>query len=76
MQSLALIDSEGERAIDVKGLKYQCNLLRAFNMRKLVLRDKSVESLKLGLNMREAGEIIKGLPEKVLALQKYVLLPA
>jgi len=26
--------------------------------------------------MREAGEIIKGLPEKVLALEKYVLLPA
>lgn len=76
MQSLDLIDTEGERTIDVKGLKYQCNLLRAFNMRKLVLRDKSVESLKLGLNMREAGEIIKGLPEKVLALEKYVLLPA
>ena len=68
-------NASAEAPIEVDRLKLQCKILRLFNMRKLMLRDKSLASLKLGLSMKDADEIMNLLPEKILALDRYVYVP-
>ncbi len=68
-------NSSVEAPIEVDRLKLQCKILRLFNMRKLMLRDKSLASLRLGLSMKDADEIMSTLPEKILALDRFVYVP-
>ena len=77
MQELDRADdnSSVEAPIEVDRLKLQCKILRLFNMRKLMLRDKSLASLRLGLSMKGADEIMSTLPEKILALDRFVYVP-
>lgn len=68
-------NASAEAPIEVDRLKLQCKILRLFNMRKLMLRDKSLASLRLGLSMKDADEIMNLLPEKILALDRHVYVP-